>query len=215
MTTKCPTCGEDEAYTGNCWTSERDTRALCKQAKPAPAEVAQGEAVEVIGAVILGGIFPGGSGPELGDIDIELNPDVLDRIQQETVNSADDVMLSLMTVAQHNRIVEALTAPPSPDWREHSRHIAKGERCPETIETLQAAWARDQELMLDQKAEISRLKEKLNQARQRRPSPDAELIRQCIAEELESWTGDYRKTAQHALCCLQARIDAKLAELGK
>ena len=45
------------------------------------------------------------------------------------------------------------------------------------------------------------------------PSPDAELIRQCIEEELESWMGDYRKVAQHALCCLKERIDAKLARL--
>jgi hypothetical protein len=42
---------------------------------------------------------------------------------------------------------------------------AKGEKCPETIETLQAAWDRDQELILEQRQEISRLKEKLNSAR--------------------------------------------------
>lgn len=35
----CPTCGADEPYTGNCGTSDSDTRALCKcatrpEAKP-------------------------------------------------------------------------------------------------------------------------------------------------------------------------------------
>lgn len=54
------------------------------------------------------------------------------------------------------------------DWREYSLHIAKGEKCPDTIETLQAAWARDQEVIEDQRCEIARLKLKLNQERQRR-----------------------------------------------
>ena len=87
---------------------------LIEKARSAPAEPVSREAVEVVGAVALGGIFHGGSGPELGDIDLELNLDVLERIQQEVVTSSDDVMLPLMTVDQHNRIVEAL-APPSPD----------------------------------------------------------------------------------------------------
>lgn len=50
-------------------------------------------------------------------------------------------------------------------WQAHSVNYAKGENAPNTIETLQAAWDRDQELILEQKAEISRLKEKLNSAR--------------------------------------------------
>lgn len=55
-------------------------------------------------------------------------------------------------------------------WRAHSVRFARGVKCPQSIETLQAAWDRDQELILEQKAEISRLKEKLNQARQRHPA---------------------------------------------
>lgn len=51
--------------------------------KQPSAGVDERESVEVIGAVILGGLFHGGSGPELGDIDIELNTDVLERIQQK------------------------------------------------------------------------------------------------------------------------------------
>ena len=30
----CPTCGEDEAFTGTCGTSDHDLRALCKQGQP-------------------------------------------------------------------------------------------------------------------------------------------------------------------------------------
>jgi hypothetical protein len=82
------------------WLNQQETK------QPEPV----GEEVEVVGAAILGGLFHGGSGPELGDIDLELNPDVLERIQAELVNSSDDVMISLMTVPQHQRIVEGLNA---------------------------------------------------------------------------------------------------------
>lgn len=57
-------------------------------------------------------------------------------------------------------------------WRAHSVNYAKGESAPQTIETLQAAWDRDQELILEQKAEISRLKEKLNSARNKLAARD-------------------------------------------
>ena len=50
---------------------------------------------ESVGVLILGGIFHGGSGPELGDIDIELDMRVLERIQMELVTSSDDVHLEL------------------------------------------------------------------------------------------------------------------------
>lgn len=45
--------------------------------------------------------------------------------------------------------------------------------------------------------------------------PDAELLRQCMAEELATWKGDYRGPVGRALHDLQQRIDAKLAELQK
>jgi hypothetical protein len=69
-------------------------------------------------------------------------------------------------------IDQAKSAPAEPDWREHSRHIAKGEQCPETLDTLQAAWARDQELIDDMRHEIARHKMRINRLEQRRaPSP--------------------------------------------
>ena len=43
--------------------------------------------------------------------------------------------------------------------------------------------------------------------------PDAELVRQCISEELEEWEGDYKFAATVALNSLSKRIDAKLASL--
>lgn len=55
-------------------------------------------------------------------------------------------------------------------WREHSVNYAKGEKCPETVETLQAAWDRDQELINDMRHEIARHKTRINRLEQRRPA---------------------------------------------
>jgi len=78
--------------------------------EPAPAQDER-EAPTVVATAILGGLFHGGSGPELGEIDIEVCTPALETIQCETVNSSDDVFLPLMTVAQHERIVAALARP--------------------------------------------------------------------------------------------------------
>ena len=69
------------------------------------------EAPVVVATAILGGIYQGGSGPELGEIDIEVCMPALEALQCEMVNSYDDVFLPLMPVAQHERIVAALTRP--------------------------------------------------------------------------------------------------------
>ncbi len=71
-------------------------------------EKVSGEEVEVVATLILGGIFYGSCGHELCDNDIEPRGSVLDRLQSEIVDSADDVQLDLMTVAQHQRITDAL-----------------------------------------------------------------------------------------------------------
>lgn len=85
----------------------RDGQAAVEQA-PAPDER---EAPVVVATAILGGLYHGGSGPELGEIDIEVCMPALEALQCETVNSSDDVFLPLMSVAQHERIVAALTRP--------------------------------------------------------------------------------------------------------
>lgn len=66
-----------------------------------------GEAVEVVAHLVLGGFFHGGSGPELGDIDYQIEVDVAERLQRENVKTSEDVQLELMTVAQHQRILAA------------------------------------------------------------------------------------------------------------
>lgn len=72
------------------------------------------ESPVVVATAILGGLFHGGSGPELGEIEIDITgPQMaaLEAIQCEMVDSSDSVFLPLMTVAQHERIVAALTRP--------------------------------------------------------------------------------------------------------
>ena len=51
-------------------------------------------------------------------------------------------------------------------WRKLSKDIPKNQPAPDTVEHLQAAWERDQELIFEMRDEITRLKVKLNQARQ-------------------------------------------------
>ena len=70
---------------------------------------------EVLAVVTLGGLFHGGSGPELGDIDIEPDMRALERVQCELVNSSDDTHIELIDrriLAQHRqqagKLVEAL-----------------------------------------------------------------------------------------------------------
>ena len=108
------------------------------------------EAPVVVATAILGGIYHGGSGPELGEIDIEVCMPALEALQCETVNSSDDVLLPLMSVAQHERIVAALTRPAQAEqqqlvnayrdmlddlqwqWRDYNEqyHIPCGYYCP-------------------------------------------------------------------------------------
>lgn len=76
-----------------------------------------GEEPLVVATAILGGLFHGGSGPELGDIGIEPDMRALERVQCELVNSSDDAHIELVDrriLAQHRqqagKLVEALSA---------------------------------------------------------------------------------------------------------
>ena len=52
-------------------------------------------------------------------------------------------------------------------WRDHSSRYPKGAIIPVTVESLQAAWERDQEVIFDRIKEISRLSQKVNQLQQK------------------------------------------------
>ena len=100
------------------------------------------EAPVVVATAILGGIYQGGSGPELGEIDIEVCTPALEELQCETVNSYDDVFLPLMPVAQHERIVAALTRPAQTEQQKDG-WISVEDRLPEAREGTRYLVARD------------------------------------------------------------------------
>ena len=55
------------------------------------------------------------------------------------------------------------------------------------------------------------LRDLIDQAKSALAEPYAELVRQCIAEELAEWEGDYKFAATVALNSLSKRIDAALS----
>ncbi len=46
-------------------------------------------------------------------------------------------------------------------------NVPRGKQMPQTLENLQAVWARDQELIFEQKEEIAELKKSINQKNQK------------------------------------------------
>ncbi|MDW3712896.1 hypothetical protein [Pseudomonas sp. 2023EL-01195] len=106
----------DSLPTRECLVIERDwpeyepawrmIQARVEGATLSPAHVEDEEEVEVVGHLLLCAPF---SSEELGDIDVEWDFKVAERLQRELAIN-DDVSLPLMTVAQHERIVAALVA---------------------------------------------------------------------------------------------------------
>ncbi|HGN2642969.1 hypothetical protein V3399_29685 [Pseudomonas aeruginosa] len=72
-------------------------------------------------------------------------------------------------------------------WRNHSVNYARAEKCPQTLETAQAAWDRDQELIEEQRQQIARDSQTINQLRQKLQS--AEVDRDRLKAENEALRG--------------------------
>ncbi|MCT5287590.1 hypothetical protein LZL11_24155 [Pseudomonas aeruginosa] len=68
-------------------------------------------------------------------------------------------------------------------WRNHSVNYARAEKCPQTLETAQAVWDRDQELIEEQRQQIARDSQTINKLRQKLQS--AEVDRDRLKAELE------------------------------
>ncbi|HEJ1982829.1 ead/Ea22-like family protein [Pseudomonas aeruginosa] len=62
-------------------------------------------------------------------------------------------------------------------WRNHSVNYARAEKCPQTLETSQAAWDRDQELIEEQRQQIARDSQTINQLRQKLQSAEVDRDR--------------------------------------
>ncbi|HFH3172675.1 hypothetical protein [Pseudomonas aeruginosa] len=90
-------------------------------------------------------------------------------------------------------------------WRNHSVNYARAEKCPQTLETAQAAWDRDQELIEEQRQQIARDSQTINQLRQKLQS--AEVDRDRLKAENEALRG--------ALHAVQAEVDGNLRPLTR
>lgn len=90
-------------------------------------------------------------------------------------------------------------------WRNHSVNYARAEKCPQTLETAQAAWDRDQELIEEQRQQIARDSQTINQLRQKLQS--AEVDRDRLKAENDALRG--------ALHAVQAEVDGNLRPLTR
>ncbi|HHO8207058.1 TPA: hypothetical protein ACRXUP_001507, partial [Pseudomonas aeruginosa] len=79
-------------------------------------------------------------------------------------------------------------------WRNHSVNYARAEKCPQTLETAQAAWDRDQELIEEQRQQISRNSQMINHLRQKLQS--AEVDRDRLKAENEVLRGALKQFAE-------------------
>ena len=95
------------------------------------------------------------------------------------------------------------------NWRAHSKQFAKGETPPVTIESLQAAWARDQEVMDDQRKEIAALKQTVNQLRQAAEKKH-ETVRRMAANVAE-YMANVDKM-QVTMAAIKGELEKRLAE---
>lgn len=88
-------------------------------------------------------------------------------------------------------------------WRNHSVNYARAEKCPQTLETAQAAWDRDQELIEEQRQQIARDSQTINQLRQKLQSAEVDRDR------LKAENAELRRLCS---CAKQYRISKTLLE---
>ncbi|HHX6850544.1 TPA: ead/Ea22-like family protein [Pseudomonas aeruginosa] len=99
-------------------------------------------------------------------------------------------------------------------WRNHSVNYARAEKCPQTLETAQAAWDRDQELIEEQRQQIARDSQTINQLRQG-------LKGDYDIDAWLEWTREKDRikaqndALQGALHAVQAEVDGNLRPLTR
>ncbi len=92
-------------------------------------------------------------------------------------------------------------------WRNHSVNYARAEKCPQTLETAQAAWDRDQELIEEQRQQIARDSQTINKLRQKLQS--AEVDRDRLKVENERLLDELSACTEHPGGCGYWREAAK------
>lgn len=129
----------------------------------------------------------------------------IERSEDEPISAAWDLFDSAANPKAILALLDEIDGMKASGWRNHSVNYARAEKCPQTLETAQAAWDRDQELIEEQRQQIARDSQTINQLRQKLQSAEADRDR--LKAENEVLRG--------ALHAVQAEVDGNLRPLTR
>ncbi|HEJ9974935.1 TPA: hypothetical protein SMO11_000130 [Pseudomonas aeruginosa] len=129
----------------------------------------------------------------------------IERSEDEPISAAWELFDSAANPKTILALLDEIDGMKASGWRNHSVNYARAEKCPQTLETAQAAWDRDQELIEEQRQQIARDSQTINQLRQKLQS--AEVDRDRLKAENEALRG--------ALHAVQAEVDGNLRPLTR
>ncbi|MDV8131526.1 hypothetical protein R4K19_11035 [Pseudomonas aeruginosa] len=129
----------------------------------------------------------------------------IERNEDEPISAAWELFDSAANPKTILALLDEIDGMKASGWRNHSVNYARAEKCPQTLETAQAAWDRDQELIEEQRQQIARDSQTINQLRLKLQS--VEVDRDRLKAENEALRG--------ALHAVQAEVDGNLRPLTR
>ncbi|HBO2747810.1 TPA: hypothetical protein L4I54_005840 [Pseudomonas aeruginosa] len=101
----------------------------------------------------------------------------IERNEDEPISAAWELFDSAANPKTILALLDEIDGMKASGWRNHSVNYARAEKCPQTLETAQAAWDRDQELIEEQRQQIARDSQTINQLRQKLQSAEVDRDR--------------------------------------
>lgn len=101
----------------------------------------------------------------------------IERNEDEPISTAWELFDSAANPKTVLALLDEIDGMKASGWRNHSVNYARAEKCPQTLETAQAAWDRDQELIEEQRQQIARDSQTINQLRQKLQSAEVDRDR--------------------------------------
>ncbi|HHG4343246.1 TPA: hypothetical protein ACPWEP_005501 [Pseudomonas aeruginosa] len=127
----------------------------------------------------------------------------IERSEDEPISAAWELFDSAANPKAILALLDEIDGMKASGWRNHSVNYARAEKCPQTLETAQAAWDRDQELIEEQRQQIARDSQTINQLRQKLQSAEVDRDR------LKAQNAELRRLCS---CAKQYRISKTLLE---
>ncbi|HEQ0203184.1 TPA: hypothetical protein VDW83_001656 [Pseudomonas aeruginosa] len=118
----------------------------------------------------------------------------IERSEDEPISAAWELFDSAASPKTILALLDEIDGMKASGWRNHSVNYARAEKCPQTLETAQAAWDRDQELIEEQRQQIARDSQTINQLRQKLQS--VEVDRDRLKAENEALRGALKQFAE-------------------